>query len=273
MSGIVSSAKKIFKKVVKVAKKVLPIVIAAAAIYFTAGAALGVAGTAGGWGAAASGLVGKLGLGSTLTGVLTGAVTQAGYGAVLGGGIAALTGGDVNKGLLSGAVAGSVTGGVLGGVGLPTDPLQGIGEAPAAAAGGVTAPSTVATGTPTSVLPGTPAAAPGAGTGLLSKAGSFIEKNPVTAGLAIQGLGTGISGFAQAQAQTEAAELQAQQRKDEADRIAGNFDVAGGLLTGTVPDTTTRPTPAQQFDPATVLARTRGQMWRYNPATGQVELT
>jgi hypothetical protein len=284
MSGVVRSVGKIFKKVVRTIKKVAPVVLAAAAIYFTVGAALGVAGTAGGWGGAASGLVGKLGLGSTLGGIVTGAVTQAGYGAVIGGAFAAATGDDVSRGLLRGATVGAVTGGVLGGLGLPTDPFEGIGEAPATAA------SSAVTGGGRAGGVGTPGvgggfdgivARTGGGTGLLSKIGAFVEKNPVASGLAIQGLGTGISGFAQASAQTEAAELLAQQKKDEANRIAGNFDVGGGggLLTGsgmlTDPtlDTTARPTPAQQFNPVTVLAKSRGAMWRYNPETGQIELT
>lgn len=261
--------KKVFKKVVKVVKKVLPVALAAVAIYFTVGAALGVPGTAGGWGGAVSGVVGKLGLGSTLSSVLTGAVTQAGYGAVLGGGLAAVTGGDVSRGLLSGATAGAVTGGVLGGLGQPTDPLKGIGEAPATAASsgvtgaGATVPSTASVGVSTAAD-----LAASSGGGLLSKAGGFIKDNPIAAGLAIQGLGTGISGFAQAKAESDIA-------KDEASRIAANFGVGegGGLLTGSAPDTIQRPTPTQQFNPATELAKTRGQMWRYNPATGQIELT
>ena len=276
MSGVVKSVKKVFKKVLKVVKKLAPVILAAAAIYFTAGAALGIAGTAGGWGGAVSGLMGKLGLGSTLGGIVTGAVTQAGYGAVLGGAFAAVTGGDVGKGLLRGAIGGAVTGGVMGGLGLPTDPLSGIGETPATAASNATslnAPITPVTSAPIGPIGPVTAPPPPSG-GLLSNIGAFIEKNPTVAGMAIQGLGSGIGGLAQADAEIEAAQIKAEQDALERAQIAANFGVGegGGLLTGTTFDTTPRPTPLQQFNINTMLAKAQGAMWRYNPATGQLEL-
>ncbi len=127
MSGVVKSAKKIFKKVAKVAKIVVPLALAAAAIYFTAGAALGVAGMAGGWGAAAGSLGTALGGSGMLGSVLTGAITQAGFGAVIGGGLAFATGNDPLKGAALGAAGGAVTGGVSG--------LFGVAGAPAVAGG------------------------------------------------------------------------------------------------------------------------------------------
>lgn len=261
----------------KVVKKILPVVLAAAAIYFTAGAALGIAGTAGGWGGAVSGLVGKFGLGSTLSSVLTGAVTQAGYGALIGGGLAAVTGGDVSKGLLRGALAGAVTGGITGALTAPAT------AASSGATGTGTIPST-ATSLNAPIIPVTraplgPLAASGSTetTGLLSGLGDFA-KTPgggAIIGGAVQGIGAGIGNFALAEADIEAANIEAAQKEAERARIAANFGVGGGggLLTGTTVDTTARPTPTQQFNPNTVLAKARGAMWRYNPATGQLELT
>ncbi len=290
MSGVIKGVKKVFRKVVKVAKKVLPIALGVAAIYFTVGAALGVPGTAGGWGGAVSGLTEKLGLGSTLSSVLTGAVTQAGYGSLIGGGLAAVSGGDVRKGLLTGALAGAATGGVMGGLGLPTDPFKGIGEA-------TTAPSTLSGGAGQETLIGAggqpqqsgpqgtftsegyiPAGDPGPSSGgLQSRIGKFASTpgGGAIIGGAIKGLGAGIGAYAQADADVEAAKLRADQEEAERERIAANFGTGsgGGLLTGTSFDTTARPTPTQQFHPANRLAKTRGAMWRYNPETGQLELT
>ncbi|KKM20875.1 hypothetical protein LCGC14_1641130, partial [marine sediment metagenome] len=123
-----------------------------------------------------------------------------------------------------------------------------------------------------------PAAAPTASSGgLLSGLGEFAktEGGGTIIGGAIQGIGAGIGNFAQADAEVEAAKLRAEQEEAERERIAANFGTGGGggLLTGTTFDTTLRPTPSQQFNPNTVLAKARGAMWRYNPATGQLELT
>lgn len=273
--------KKFFKKVVKSAKIIVPVVLGAAAIYFTVGAALGVTGTAGGW------LSSSLGLSGTLGSVVSGAVTQAGYGALLGGGLAAVTDGDVGKGLLEGALAGAVTGGITGAITAPA-------IAASSGATGATGPGTTAGGglpselglagsldTAAGLNPNTAIKAPTTGgpetTGLLTRFGEFASTpgGGAIIGGAIQGIGSGIGNFALADAEVEAAKLRAEQEEAERARIAANFDVSGGggLLTGTRFDTTPRPTPLQQFNPATVLARSRGAMWRYNPATGQVELT
>ncbi len=284
MSGAGKAVGKIFKKVVKVVKKLAPVILGAAAIYFTAGAALGVAGTAGGWGGAVSGLVGKLGLGSTLSSVLTGGMTQAGYGAVLGGLTSAAAGGDIGKGALTGALTGAATGGLLGGFNQPTDPFKGIGETPSAAAGaGVAAPP----GAPSNLglLTGSEGSDTLVGahgtdqlqksTGLLSGVGKFITDNQTLVGSAISGLGAGIGSFAQADADVEAAKILSDQDVQRRAEIAGNFGTGGGggLLSSVAPDATPRPTPTQQFNPATRLSKTQGQRWRYNPESGQIELT
>lgn len=276
MCNPIKAIKKVFKRVVKAARIIVPLVLAAAAIYFTAGAALGVTGTAGGW------LSSNLGLSGTLGGIVSGAVNQAGYGALLGGGISAVTGGNVGKGLLTGAVAGAVTGGITGAIQAPV-------SAASSGATGATGPGTPATsatpsGTvaqatsaPSNLVPsqgptGVPVTSSQT-TGLLSGAGKFITDNQTLIGGAIQGLGTGLGGLAEADAHVEAARIAADDRAAERARIAGNFDVSrSGLLTGTLSDTTRRPTPEQQFDPTTVIARAQGRRWQYNPATGRVEL-
>ncbi len=266
--------KKVFKKVVKSLKIIVPVVLGAAAIYFTVGAALGVTGTAGGW------LSSTLGLTGTLGSVVSGAVNQAGYGALLGGASAALTGGDVGKGLLAGAGIGAVTGGITGALTAPNSLASSGGT-------GATAPGTTATGGPASNLglagsldaaaqPGQLAGAPGGGGGGGGGGiGEFITNNQTLIGGAVQGLGSGIGGFAEADAAVEAAEVLANRDREEQDRIAANFDVSSGrgLLSGVTADPTQRPTPTQQFTQGSVLARSRGAMWRYNPVTGQLELT
>ena len=272
MSGAVKGVRKIFRKVVKSAKILVPVVLAAAAIYFTVGASSGVQGTAGGW------LSSNLGLSGGVANVVSGAVTQAGYGAILGGGIAAATGGDVGQGLLGGAAAGAITGGLTGALA----PVS----AASSGATGTTGPGSTATGgLPSRLglaesfeapsLTNLPLRNAGGDGGLLSGVGDFITNNQELVGGALQGLGAGIGNFAQAEATVDAAKILAEQEEVERRRIAGNFDVSGGggLLSGVTLDSTLRPTPAQQFTPTSVLARQRGAMWRYNPATGQLELT
>lgn len=273
--------KKVFKKVVKNAKFIVPVVLAAAAIYFTAGAAAG--GTAG-----ISGLVGRLGLGSTLSSVLTGAVTQAGIGAALGAGTAALAGGDIGKGALLGGAAGAVTGGITGAVNAPTTAASSFGRDPqfpqasnlgsrgTGSPGGLPSSSGFAESLAEPSLVNLPDTGTGpSSNGLLSGVGKFITDNQTLLGGALQGVGAGIGSAAEADARIEAARIEADQDEIERARIAANFDVSGGggLLTGTQFGTTPRPTPTQQFSPNTVLAKVRGAMWRYNPATGQIELT
>lgn len=296
MSGVVKSVGKIFKKVIKTVKKLAPVILGAAAIYFTAGAALGIAGTAGGWGGAVSGLVGRLGLGSTLSSVLTGGMTQAGYGAVLGAATSAVTGGDVSKGALTGALTGAATGGLLGGLGVATDPFKGIGETAAGStlSGGTGADTLVGGAGPPSNLgfagsidnaaelnPSTitnatsGATTPPPGNGLLSNLGKFITNNQELVGGAIKGIGAGIGGFAEADATIEAAKIRSDQEAKRRAEIAGNFGTGGGggLLSNATPDDTVRPTPQQQFNPANRFAQNRGARWWYNPESGRIELT
>ncbi|MCA1971906.1 MAG: hypothetical protein LDL44_03640 [Caenispirillum sp.] len=198
MSSVVKGVGKVFKKVAKVAKVIAPVALAAAAVYFTAGAALGVAGTAGGWGAAVSSVTGALE--GTLGQIVTGAVTQAGYGAAIGAATSAITGGDPLKGALTGAIGGAVTGGVSGAIGLPTDPLSGIGQPSGANAqttligsgggdplwGPAAAPATITGQT----APAT-ATAPAASPGLLGK-GGWVERNGTLVGNTLSGLGSGL---------------------------------------------------------------------------------
>lgn len=279
MCNPIRAIKKIFKKVVKHAKIILPVVLGAAAIYFTAGAALGAGGI--------SGLVGQLGLGSTLSSVLSGAVTQAGIGAALGAGTSLLTGGNVGKGALAGAAAGAVTGGITGALRAPTTEASSFGRDPqfpqASNLGsrGTNLTSAGLAAGAAETIDANPDIFGGGGgtTGLLSGVGKFITDNQTLIGGAIQGLGAGIGGAAEADARIEAARIGADQEAElqatENARIAANFDVSGGggLLTRSAVDTTPRPTPAQQFTGASTLAKSRGARWRYNPETGQVELT
>ncbi len=277
MCSPLRALKKIFKKVAKHAKIIIPVVLGAAAIYFTAGAALG-------GGAGISGLVGQLGLGSTLSSVLTGAVTQAGIGAAIGAGTSLVTGGDVGKGALTGAAVGAVTGGITGAVNAPTTRAQNFGRDPqfpiAGNQGSGSPSSDPLTGlnplTDTAVrLPNT---AGGGGGGLLSGAGKFITDNQTLLGGALEGLGAGIAGAAQADAEVEAVQIVAERQAEavalENERIASNFDVSGGggLLTGATPDLNARPTPTQQFSQPSVLGRNRGARWQFNPESGRVEL-
>ncbi len=299
MSGVVKTVGKVFKKVVKVVKKVLPIALAGAAIFFTAGSALGLTPS---FGAFTSGLVGKLGLSSTLSGILTGAVTQAGIGAALGGGLSLVTGGDFLEGAQGGALAGAVTGGVLGGFGLPTDPFPSQGPeggffssttgpsstvaptsttAPSNATNAISGAPSVATGPPVNLtqpqiqgispelLGGAAKTAADTSTGLLSK----LTSDRVIAG-AVEGVGKGIFSFAGSQVEAEATEQAARlaAESDEAarQRIAGNFASTGrGLLTsGGVNSSVVRPTPAVRFNPQNTF---RGGRFEFNPQSGRVE--
>ena len=270
MCNPIKAIKKVFKKVAKHAKIIVPVVLGAAAIYFTAGAALGAGGI--------SGVIGQLGLGSTLSSVLSGAVTQAGIGAAIGAGTSLVTGGDVGKGALLGAAAGAVTGGITGAVNAPTTRAQNFGRDPqfpnASNLGSGGSPSS----DPLSGLnPLTdPAIRPPdtGGGGLLSSFGEFVTDNQTLIGGAIQGVGAGLGGLAQAEAQVEAAEVLANQDRERRAEIAANFDVSGGggLLSGSTLDSTPRPTPTQQFTQSSVQARNRGARWQFNPETGRVEL-
>ncbi len=95
MSGVIKGVGKVFKRVASSASKILPVALAAGAVMFTAGNALGVTSS---WGDAVKSVTDSLGMGSTLSNVISGAVTNAGYGAVAGAATSAIAGGDVMKG-------------------------------------------------------------------------------------------------------------------------------------------------------------------------------
>lgn len=125
--GIFSSIGKFFKKVRK--SKIFQAVAAVAGVaatVFTVGAASGASWASGGWGGAVSSVTQSLGLGDTVTNLLTGAVTAAGYSAAIGAAGAALTGGDILEGAASGAAIGGLIGGAAGAAGYNVDPLDGI---------------------------------------------------------------------------------------------------------------------------------------------------
>lgn len=113
MSGVISSAGKIFKPVLKGVKKALPYVAAAAAVYFTASAAfpeLGLGTVSGTIGSVVEGVAGT----GALADVLTSSLTHAAYGAAIGTAASAITGGDIEAGALYGAGGGALTGAVSG---------------------------------------------------------------------------------------------------------------------------------------------------------------
>lgn len=247
MSGIFKAIGRVFKKIAKVA---LP-VLAVAAVALTGGAALGILPKLGV-------TIGKLGLSKAFTGVL---VTAA-KGATIGAATSLVTGRDPLKGATSGLIAGGMLGGVslaLGGVngaagaanaaktGATTGAAQGgtaaaTGAAPAGldgawsqfAPGADVAANAGAGGAVSSAAAG---AASGIGGGIdnLGSAIGGIFKNPITAGLAIQGIGAGIS-----------ASSQAAERRREDQQIRDNYSQYAGV--GTAPVSAA---PYIGFDPAT----------------------
>lgn len=287
MSRVVKGVKKAFKKVTKVVKKVAPVALGVGALVFTGGAALGLAPMAGGWGGAVSSVVGKLGMGSVLSGALTGALTQAGYGALLGGAVSGLTGGNIMKGVQGGALAGAATGGLMGGLGMATDPLAGIGEqatqgvgaaGPQVASEAATAASqapgigpmaeggsgltAVADKLGTNVASNAATGAAGASTGggLLGQ-GGWLERNQLLAGHLVSGLGSSLSASAQVDAERD-------MRREDWERVQGNYQGVnpGTGFTPMAPGSSNL-TPVQRFDP-----RIYGQhQYQYNPQTGRIE--
>lgn len=285
MSKVVRGVRKVFKKVTKVVKRVAPIVLAAAAIYFTAGAALGVAGTAGGWGAVSASIGGELGAG-TLGSVVTGAITQAGYGAAIGGVLSKAGGGSFSQGAKGGAITGAVTGGLMGGMGMKTDPLEGIGtKGPAAAPGGVNpagGPELAGPAGSTGAQPVNAAANSGLdahaldvlaregtstatnatqpGGGLFGPNG-WVERNQKLVGGAIQGVGQGLMGAAQAEGEMD---LLRERHNLRASNYQGVNPGAG--YTQANPGGSGQ-SPTQRFDP-----KTYGDWeYQYNPQTGRIE--
>ena len=193
--------------------------------------------------------------------------------------------GGVGTAPSSGAVSGGVPG---GGAVTPSGSSSAVGGASATTGGPLNILSA-----PPAVAPGStfPATGPVGGVGTAAELAArvaapqpgvlgFIERNPELIGQAIGGIGQGIGSFAEAEAIKEAAKeegrVSLELQQAEEDRIAANFSGRGGLLTQSriSPDVGFgRPLPSQQFNAASVLQRSRGAMWRYNPETGQVELT
>ena len=225
MSGILKAIGRVFKKIAKVA---LP-VIAIAAVALTGGAALGVL-------PALGKTLGTLGLSKALTGVLVTAAKGATFGAVG----SLITGGNPLKGATTGLIAGGLLGGVnvaLGGAKVATGAATGAGQtgAPAGAAAGQAAQpaldgawSQFAPGADAAANAGVASAAPAATSGIgsaVASGGSIfgdIFKNPITAGMAIQGIGAGLSASSAAAA-----------KKREDQQIRENYAGYSGL--GTAP--------------------------------------
>lgn len=245
MSGVLKAVGKVFKSIAKVA---LP-VMAVAAVALTGGAALGVL-------PGLSTTIGSLGLGSTLTGVLT----TAAQGATMGALGAAVTGGNVLKGATSGLLTGAALGGVNVALGGATG-AAGQTARTAASTGGTAAPgaglstaggtmantaastatqaATAATSGPLSGITNglpylqkaltnpAPLVSSGSTTGGggviggIGKAIGGIFSNPVTAGMALQGVGAGISAASQAAAERR----QADQVRDNYSQFSGTRGV------------------------------------------------
>jgi hypothetical protein len=232
MSGVAKGIGKVFKKVVDVGIKIAPYALAAAAIYYTAGAALGVPALAGGWGAAAGGLGTTLAGGSgVLASTLGGAITTAGYGALAGGAGSLLTGGKLSQGLTMGALVGGATGGLLGAATAPA--ATGTGLAGGAGEDTLAGGADIAAG-------GAPAvAAPAANPGILGQ-GGWVERNPILAGLAVQGIGQGLM-------HEDPAAAQLKIDKEQSKRIAANYGSGNVPGYGGFTPVTSGPTPEQRF--------------------------
>lgn len=220
MSGVLKAIGKVFKKISKIA---LP-VIAIAGVALTGGAALGLFGAGGMGGALASLGIAK---GSALAGILTTAAKGATFGAIGG----ALTGGNP----LKGATTGLIAGGMLGGVNLAMGGAQAAtGAASSAAPGaqtGVQAGADLSLGqfsdAARAAVQSVPQAATSGIGSALADVGSTVGgifKNPITAGMAIQGIGAGLS----ASSQAAAVRRQEEQTRE-------NYSTYGGL--GTAPTT------------------------------------
>ncbi|WP_337846827.1 hypothetical protein [Sphingomonas sp.] len=218
MSGVFKAIGKVFKAVVKVVKKIALPALAIGAVVLTGGAALGVLPALGG----AGGLLASIGV----TGGLASVITSAATAATMGAGLSLVTGGNVIKG----ATAGLLTGGIMGGIGALAPGMGAATSAGAGAAGGTTA----ATGSNffNSLLPGAGAGAPSAGASLAGVAApaaggtggvggivGSLFKNPVTAGMAIQGIGQGL-----------AAREASRARDQDIARIRDNYGDLSGLF-------------------------------------------
>ena len=295
MSGVIKGVGKVFKRVASGASKILPVALATGAVLFTAGNALGVTSS---WGDAVKSVTDSLGMGSTLSNVISGAVTNAGYGAVAGAATGAIAG-DAMKGAQYGAAAGAVMGGAKGaydsysggdgggGDSAPSETASG-GDSPATGAKVETAPppSDAAQGarngllrnnmpgatattaaTPANAATGgaVPAAANSSGSGIFDK-GGWLERNQGLVGNTLTGLGKGLLA-------ADAGDAQVKAMKERADIIRSNYGGARtGLLTAasnTQAATGQQPgmTPQQRFS----VAGVQGQ-YVYDPATGRYVL-
>lgn len=287
--------KSFFKKLGKIAA----VAVGAAAVAFTAGSAISGSDAAGGGGIFSGGWSGisrsigdLFGEGTTLSNVVGGAVKYGGYGSLVGGAVNAVRGKSITDGMKTGALGGAATGGLLGGLnmaGLPKsqgaagsgDLIDGGSEADGISGGAgddmlATADKTpiieggagvdkVASAGTVDMLGGN--ATSGGGNGLLT----FINQNPAVAGMAVQGAGQGLSGYAQSSALEEssaadrAAAMERQTQQQE--YIRGNYgsgDVDPGKLAAPVPEGTQ--TPSERFDPSTYSGR-----YVWNRATGNIE--
>ena len=267
MSGVVKSAKKVFKKVGKAVKKVLPIALGVGAVVFTAGAALGVGSMAGGWGAAVGKLTSGIGMSGTLGNIVTGAVTQAGYGAAMGAATSAITGGDIGDGAFYGAAAGTATGGVSGALGWQTDPLANAfdGGNTAAEMAGPRITGQSARAMPpaqdASYAPGVEPTPASYGAGGFLEKGGWLERNQGLVGRGLVGVANGVMKGLAADGQAGASAAQTQNRAD-------NYRTSRGLLTqtGATPGANGLPQVHEKYGPPV-----RDVRYVFNQETGRIE--
>ncbi len=287
--------KSFFKKFGKIAA----VAVGAAAVAFTAGSALSSAsgGTGNffsqGWSGVSRSIGDMFGQGTALSNVVGGAVKYAGYGSLVGGAVNAVRGKSITDGLTKGALAGGAAGGLLGGLnmaGLPQgqseadllgnntgdvsggsasgniaggsgeDMLASASKAPQIAGGGG---SDVVNSASASGFSGS--GSQGNGNGLLS----WLNQNPTVAGMAVQGVGQGLSGYAASGAEEDAARANAEsameRQRQQQQYIAGNYgtgEINPGMLAAPVAEGT--PSPEQRFDPSTY-----GGRYVFDRATGR----
>lgn len=230
MSGIGKAIGKVFKKVVKVVKRIALPVLAIGAVVLTGGAALGLLPSIGAIGS-------SLGLSAGLTSVLSTAATSATFGAgaalvmgknpikgatmglvtggILGGlgaalgGTAGAAGSAASSGLnTAGQISNTFTAPITGaGAAAPSMGMDSLVQAGKAAVGGLGGAASsmlpAATALPTVAAPVASASlAPAASTATTAAQGGgfmgFLNRNPPMAGMALQGLGSGLMAREQA---------------------------------------------------------------------------
>lgn len=251
MSNPIKAIGKVFKAVVKVVKKIAIPVLAIGAAVVTGGAALGLLPSLGS-------IAGGLGLSAGLTTVLT----TAGQGALLGMGAAAITGKSILKGATAGFVTGGVLGGLGAATGLSGTAANGgvNGAANGTASTATSTISPVAEGLGSAVTNGSLGTVNGAVTvaptispAALANAASapldlglpalkastglggalksvvsapfdaFGKMHPYTQASVIQGVGNGISSYAQAKAEREKEERDRQQIEESYSSIGSSW--------------------------------------------------